>query len=605
MATQEDLINRRTRNVSPHPGDGICPTITQHHGTATASYETWAKLVSEAKESTVSFHTADGLIKLLQQIPELYPHNSKAFFIHYGSIPHLKYALEWVTTTDPTCERPIRRTYHYLTLGIRQPLACEFSNMSENIPLWAGLQADQMKHLSRLILTWAYILSARWVEILNAAGEKAFMEERKDINGEYFWEMIIERQWQATLVRGDKISYSPWCMEQNTVASSVETAKRSTGALYAFQTLQTFCRSEAVTKECASIALAVVLTIPELGAGPIKLPPVAAPEEIHHPSGVEEEYCKPLFECLNRCITLSCCQEGITSLLCSVFFEPRIPCNLIGSHMLGVKKAIEPVRSKPKDFARLMVRQNARISSLWLAAIWTGRASSILNSALGGMPPISLPMASWTGVPQSFIQVGYHSISNRDGFIPRAQEFGTIYLVHPDTRIPFTPSPPFGETAISGTSLDTRRHLLHDHKPMRLTTYWILETEEFHLAQMQPQMTDRPVLRLPPIARASTDDGVNANVIEDDANRSSSDATGNLFSWYRNLEGGLWLEENRGKHAWIIYGAEEHDLPVDEESKPPLDDSRIRAWQESTALDVTWATSAEDISLRPATPELI
>lgn len=219
MATQEDLINRRTRNVSPHPGDGICPTITQHHGTATASYETWAKLVSEAKESTVSFHTADGLIKLLQQIPELYPHNSKAFFIHYGSIPHLKYALEWVTTTDPTCERPIRRTYHYLTLGIRQPLACEFSNMSENIPLWAGLQADQMKHLSRLILTWAYILSARWVEILNAAGEKAFMEERKDINGEYFWEMIIERQWQATLVRGDKISYSPWCMEQNTVAS--------------------------------------------------------------------------------------------------------------------------------------------------------------------------------------------------------------------------------------------------------------------------------------------------------------------------------------------------------------------------------------------------
>lgn len=130
----------------------------------------------------------------------------------------------------------------------------------------------------------------------------------------------------------------------------------------------------------------------------MKLRPVAAQEGMYRTSGVDEKICKRFFQCLNRCITLSCCEEGIPSLLCSVFFEPRVPSNLIGSHLLGVQKAIEPVKSKPGIFARLMIDKNARISSIWLAAIWTGQASSFLASALEGMPPISVPMASWTGV---------------------------------------------------------------------------------------------------------------------------------------------------------------------------------------------------------------
>ena len=279
------------------------------------------------------------------------------------------------------------------------------------------------------------------------------------------------------------------------------------GALYAFQFLQSFCLAEAVTEECAALALAVVLMFPEHREGSMKLRPVAAQESTYGPSGVDEKFCKRFYQCLNQCITLSCCDEGIPSLLCSVFFEPSVPCNLIGAHLLGVEKAIEPVKSKPEVFARLMVGKNARISPMWLAAIWTGQASSVLCSALGGMPPLSVPMASWTGVQQSFIQVGYHSISDREGYIPRAQEFSTMYLVHPDVRLPFTPSPPFGETALFETSLDTRMHLSHNHRPMQVMTYWIFGKDELHLAQKQPKIPDRPILRLPSIAR----DSVNEN----------------------------------------------------------------------------------------------
>lgn len=258
------------------------------------------------------------------------------------------------------------------------------------------------------------------------------------------------------------------------------------------------------------MALAMVLMFPEHRAGPIKLPPLAPPGDIRCPHGVEEQYYKRISECLSQCITLSCCDEGIASLLCSGFFEPKVSCNLIGAHLFGIRKAVEPVKSDPKAFARLMVGQNPRVSSLWLAAIWTGQASRFLDSALGGMPPISLPVASWTGVLQSFIQVGYHSISNRDRHIPRAREFSTIYLVHSNAIIPFTPSPPFGEIVASDISLDIRRHLLHDHKPIQSNTYWIFETGELYPAQKQPKIMNRPVLRLPLIARALNDDSSNA-----------------------------------------------------------------------------------------------
>lgn len=148
------------------------PNNPQHHDTVTASYEIWAKLISEAKESTGDLHIADDLLELLQQIPGLYAHHSKGFSILDQPYPQLKYALEWVTTTDLACERPIKRTYYYQTLGVLRPLAWEYSDASENTVPWPGRQADQMKHLSRLILAWAYILSSQWVEILNTAGKR-------------------------------------------------------------------------------------------------------------------------------------------------------------------------------------------------------------------------------------------------------------------------------------------------------------------------------------------------------------------------------------------------------------------------------------------------
>ena len=217
MAAPENLVTRRTTDLSPEPGDGICPTVTQHSATATAGQEAWTSLLAEAKGSTGNFHIAENLLELLELIPELKAQESKPFVIHDepdlpDALPLLKYALEWKTTADSACEQPTKRTYHYLTMGALQPLACEHLDAGEHAFSWPGMQAGQMKHLSRLILAWSFTLSSRWVEILCAAGEKASMRQNANISSDNFWEIVIGRQWEAAVTRGKNTFYAPWCV---------------------------------------------------------------------------------------------------------------------------------------------------------------------------------------------------------------------------------------------------------------------------------------------------------------------------------------------------------------------------------------------------------
>ena len=132
MARQKDCMTRSMRISSPKPGDGICPTNIQPQDTVEASYRKWAKMLSEANANADDLQIADDLLELVERAPELYAHPSKAFLIHDQPFPQLKYALEWVTTKDSACERPTKRTYHYLDIGVLEPLACEYSDASEN-----------------------------------------------------------------------------------------------------------------------------------------------------------------------------------------------------------------------------------------------------------------------------------------------------------------------------------------------------------------------------------------------------------------------------------------------------------------------------------------
>ena len=164
MATQDfSFISgcRSRKCLSPRPGDGICPTNTQFNETVKASYDIWKTLGSEANQSSKSLYTSKCLLNLLQQIPGFYARPLKAFSILNSLFAQAQYALDWITTIDLTCNRPLKRTYHYLTLGIPEPVVCEFSDASETCLYWPGIDVDQIKYFSQLIVTWTFILSSR------------------------------------------------------------------------------------------------------------------------------------------------------------------------------------------------------------------------------------------------------------------------------------------------------------------------------------------------------------------------------------------------------------------------------------------------------------
>ena len=134
--------------------------------------------------------------------------------------------------------------------------------------------------------------------------------------------------------------------------------------------------------------------------------------------------------------------------------------------------------------------------------------SHVLQFVMGGLPPISLPVASWTGTVQSFVQARYHLITDRPDSILHAHEYSVAYLIGSDVVTPFTPSPPFGETMTSNLSLETRKHLQHHHRPILYRTSWILDTGEELPDQQGSKVMPQSSVQLPLIAQTMYNEGL-------------------------------------------------------------------------------------------------
>ncbi len=130
---------------------------------------------------------------------------------------------------------------------------------------------------------------------------------------------------------------------------------------------------------------------------------------------------------VDKCIILSCAEEGVESILCSPFLDPGVPCNLVGAYLLGARQAVSE-RGNMKSLVDYMIQNRPTIAPLWLAAIWCGQAERTLDNAVLGYSPVNLPVSTWTGTPQSFIQYDYVSSGPRETIL-RANEYRIACLV--------------------------------------------------------------------------------------------------------------------------------------------------------------------------------
>ena len=132
----------------------------------------------------------------------------------------------------------------------------------------------------------------------------------------------------------------------------------------------------------------------------------------------------------------------------------------------------------PRILAPLMTKNHQRSRHCGLQRSGVAKRATSYKLSWEAYHP--LVSASWTGTIQSFVQAGHHSITDRPDSIPRAREYSIAYLIRSrsDVVLPFTPSPPFGETSMSNLSLETRTHLEHHHRPILYRTSCLLDTGE-------------------------------------------------------------------------------------------------------------------------------
>lgn len=181
-----------------------------------------------------------------------------------------------------------------------------------------------------------------------------------------------------------------------------------------------------------------------------------------------------LFESIDKCISISSMPGALDSLLCSAFFDPGVPCNLLGAMSLGVKEALVSAENNYRTLVEAITERKPHLALLWRGAMCTGQAMPLLTITMKDLPPICLIAGLWTNTIQSFLQFSYEPRGTGQSSIYRSYEFSTSYFCRPEASTPWSAAPPFGSTAISNLSVEVRRHYNHNHRPLWWRSYWNL-----------------------------------------------------------------------------------------------------------------------------------
>ncbi|RMJ16003.1 hypothetical protein CDV36_004318 [Fusarium kuroshium] len=449
-------------------------------------------------------------------------------------------------------------------------------------------------HIPILMLAWAYVLSARWAELIPGACISQTNQDTSNGSGlpetgkpvvavnlgqveesaMVWWKSILTEGngWDANICSSKGVLYSPWAVKlaseerfvitgnQTTSSSALKHATASSAM--ALRYLSDYCdfhnihdQSRAALTAALSIPLVkydnrrIELAIPKLpGKSERKRKkPTISPLAI-------ESHCQ-----LDRLLTLSCNPRGLMGLLDSIFFEPDVEANIYALQ-------------DPHQILRTLMQRDPELGFLWLGAFLTGAHTRSLREARGAWWPVDLSSAAWTGTFASFIQAPVLLDTVNRGKISRADECRLLYLSHgiDYTTPPLFPFPPFGYTAIEDTNLDVREHALcgMHHGLEYLCFTWSCKDEKEVKQQCHDGIKSVPLR--PKNGRLSGHDDHIVNNHDDldyedlDSEDENSEAvTRNIFTWLRGEDGFPVAERPIREHEWIDNLDSDDDSPIE------------------------------------------
>jgi len=518
----------------------------------------------------------------------------------------------WTTTQGP-CDLPSFQKETVFHVASSNPKTIELGSRLRRI---RGLpNSMESNHVPILLLAWAYILSARWAELIPGAHGPAYTssyaglhirtssglnEPREDdglivvdvgdvdVDAARWWAAVLAvgSGWNAG-IRNNKgqLLSSPWSIRTNPESTFIvdanvelpspegprhDPASFSTAMLY----LSEYCALHGIADQ-SNAALSAALLIPLSKASynkirlPLpRLPPKPARRQDSQRTQAPSVWTGELQQ-LDRLLTLSCNCLDVQTLLISTFFEPDVPCNLCGAWLQGSFAFLDSDKAKNSQILlRTFVRRDPDLGFLWLGAFITGARSQCLQHARsGGWVGRLISAAAWTGTHASFIQDAVRrSPDVGDMEISRADECRLMYLInehHPTP--PLFPFPPFGSTLMQDTDLEVRRHARCSATHVLGYGGFTWDCQDGKKVEQQgrsgsPDTAPRPKAGQPDTSgnNIAVDYGA-LNLVD----YVSESVTHNAFMWLRGNDGFPVAERAIREHEWIENLDSEDDDPLE------------------------------------------
>lgn len=193
-----------------YPGDGICLTVLEFNEVFTTTYQTWNLDSIAFNEDGFKDACIESFLELVRGLPNFTvpPCDNKSVRQTEDELK-VECAVRWITTAHTQCdqnEKIIRFGQH---LGYAYPARYDIYDTAPAVFLYSGLGLNLGCDFSCLILAWSYVLSCRWVEILQGSGHKAFLRHKSSGVTESTWHLILGSHWEAVLVWDEESFYAP------------------------------------------------------------------------------------------------------------------------------------------------------------------------------------------------------------------------------------------------------------------------------------------------------------------------------------------------------------------------------------------------------------
>lgn len=423
--------------------DAVRPSVEAFKAMYNRGYQTWAALWQIAAAHN---HLQYQLPNIFSAFPN-HPYFPEGLTVNtsFSNTATVRGRTTWRTSRG-LCDLSSFQEEMVLRVASNCPTTIVFSPGPHPTTSFLNHIARESTHVPILVLAWAYILSARWAELIPGAGISYNSRNQAQLNSSNgpqgledddtsvvvdigdvddaaarWWAAVLAADggWDAS-IRSDTgvLLCSPWSIRTQpgptfTISAKVQPCsamENSRPASFgtALRYLSEYCHLHDLAEQSqAALAAALLIPVAKFDAKRIKLPvprlPRKATRSHEKPQALPPWDMEP--RQLDRLLTLSCNARGVKALLNSIFFEPDVACNSCGAWLQGSFAFLDSDRAgDPRVLLSTFVERDPGLGFLWLGAFITGAEERCLQEARTGWWKVDISAAAWTGTHASFIQ---------------------------------------------------------------------------------------------------------------------------------------------------------------------------------------------------------